>query len=447
VTVTEFPRKRVVRRTNPRAPKTDKREPQPDKRFSLLKIIGPGIVTGAADDDPSGIGTYSQAGAQLGFTVSWTLLLMFPLMVAIQEICARIGRTTGTGIADNIRKHYPAWLLRVLVAMLFGANVINIGADLAAMGDALKPLVGGAGFLYVIAFGVFCAVSQIILNYWRYVQVLQWTCLSLFAYVAALAAVEVPWGEAVRGLVIPTVTWNSDYFTTLVAIAGTTISPYLFFWQAAQEAEEVRLKPHRQPLLRTPWQAPRALTRIRADTIAGMAFSNIIGIAIVIMTAATLHAHGVTNIQSSGQAAEALKPIAGSFASFIFAAGIVGTGLLAVPVLAGSAAYGVSEAAGWKVGISRKPRQAVAFYSVMVTAMLIGIGINFTPINPISALYWSAVINGVAAVPIMILLMLMTARRRVMGEFTLGGGLKTFGWAATIGMLASVIGMAVTAFV
>lgn len=446
MSVTEFPRKRIIRRTDPRAPKTNNREPPPDKRFALLKVIGPGMVTGAADDDPSGIGTYSQAGAQLGFTISWTLLLMFPLMVAIQEICARVGRTTGTGIADNLRKHYPVWLLQVLVAMLFGANVINIGADLAAMGDALKHLVGGSGFLYVIAFGVFCALAQIILNYWRYVQVLKWTCLSLFAYVAALAVVKVPWGEALKGLIIPTVAWSSDFFTTLVAIAGTTISPYLFFWQAAQEAEEVRLRSHRQPLLRRQGQAPSAFARIRADTIAGMAFSNIIAIAIVITTAATLHAHGVTNIESSNQAAEALKPIAGRFAAFIFAAGIIGTGLLAVPVLAGSAAYGVSEAAGWKVGISREPREAVAFYSVMAIAMLIGIAINFTPINPISALYWSAVINGVAAVPIMILLMVMTARRRVMGEFTIGGGLKTLGWAATIAMLGSVIGMAVTAF-
>jgi NRAMP (natural resistance-associated macrophage protein)-like metal ion transporter len=422
-------------------------KPEPGKRFSFWKLIGPGVITGASDDDPSGIGTYSQAGAQLGFSISWTMLATFPLMVAIQEISARIGRTTGVGVAANVRQHYPAWLLYILVTMLFGANAINIGADLAAMADAVRLLIGGSGFLYVVVFGAICAFSQIVLDYWSYVRVLKWTCLSLFAYVAAVAAVKVPWGEAIRGMVVPTLSWNSDFFTTLVAIAGTTISPYLFFWQAAQEAEEVRIKPNRQPLFWRHAQAPSAFARIRADTIAGMAFSNLIAIAIILTTAATLHAHGVTDIESSGQAAEALKPIAGSFASFIFAAGIIGTGLLAVPVLAGSAAYGVSEAAGWPVGISRKPKEAVAFYTVMVVAMLIGIGINCTPINPISALYWSAVINGIAAVPIMILLMVMTAQSRVMGKFTIGGGLKTLGWLATLAMLGSVVGMAVTAVV
>jgi NRAMP (natural resistance-associated macrophage protein)-like metal ion transporter len=420
-------------------------EAERPSRFRLLKIIGPGVITGAADDDPSGIGTYSQAGAQLGFSIAWTMLLTFPLMIAIQEISARVGRTTGKGIASNIRDHYPAWLLYVLVALLFGANVINIGADLAAMADASKLLVGGSGLLYVIVFGVICASAQIFMDYESYARVLKWLCLVLFSYVAALMTVKVPWGEALKGLFVPTISWTSDYFTTLVAIAGTTISPYLFFWQAAQEAEEVRVVPERAPLIRRHWQAPYAFARIRADTAMGMGFSNLIAVSIIMMTAATLHAHGITNVQSSGQAAQALEPIAGHFAYIVFTIGIVGTGLLAVPVLAGASAYGVAEAVGWRVGLGRQPREAIAFYTTLALAMLIGIAINFTPINPISALYWSAVINGVVAVPIMVLLMLMTARRRVMGAFTVGKGLKTWGWAATFAMLGAVVGMMVTA--
>jgi Mn2+/Fe2+ NRAMP family transporter len=299
--------------------------------------------------------------------------------------------------------------------------------------------------LYVVVFGVGCATAQILIDYGTYVRYLKWSCLSLFAYVFALAVVKIPWLEALKGLFVPTITWSSAYFTTLVAIAGTTISPYLFFWQASQEAEDVRVTPERRPLAQRRWQAPGAFARIRADTAAGMGFSNLIAISIIIMTAATLHANGVTNIETSSQAAQALQPIAGHFAAAIFTLGIVGTGLLAVPVLAGSAAYAVAEAGGWPVGLARQPRDAVVFYATLALAAGIGIGINFTPISPISALYWSAVINGVVAVPIMVILMIMTARRRVMGEFTIGPLLKTLGWAATVAMLASVVGMVITA--
>jgi len=274
--------------------------------------------------------------------------------------------------------------------------------------------------------------------------VLKWLCLSLFAYVAALAIVHVPWGVALKGIFVPTITWSTDFLTTLVAIAGTTISPYLFFWQASEEAEDVRVEPERTPLIIAWWQAPSAFARIRADTLAGMAFSNIIAIAIMVTTASTLNASGVTNIATSAQAAEALKPIAGSLAYMVFTIGIIGTGLLAVPVLAGSAAYAVAEGMRWPVGLARQPREARAFYCILGGATLLGIGLNFTPIDPIKALYWSAVINGVVAVPVMVTVMMMTSRRDIMGEFTVGGWLRWLGWVSTGAMAACVLGMAVT---
>jgi Mn2+/Fe2+ NRAMP family transporter len=440
MTVTELP-------VEPVAPQAGASAPEPRKKFSLLKIIGPGVVTGASDDDPSGIGTYSQAGAQLGFSISWTMVLTFPLMVAIQKSAPVSAERPARGSPAISASIIPRGSSR-FSSPCYSGPTSSISVPISPQWpDALKLLIGGSGLLYVILFGIVCVVGPTFLDYKRYVRVLKWSCLSLFAYLAALATVKVPWGEALKGLVVPTLTWNTDYFTTLVAIAGTTISPYLFFWQAAQEAEDVRVKPERQALLTRGWQAATAFARIRADTAVGMGFSNLIAVAIIMTTAATLYAHGMTNIQSSSQAAEALRPIAGSFAAIIFTAGIVGTGLLAVPVLAGSAAYAVSEAAGWPVGLARLPRNAIAFYSTLALSMLIGIGLNFTPINPISALYWSAVVNGVAAVPIMVLLMIMTARRRVMGEFTIGHGLKILGWAATVAMVACVVGMVVTALV
>ena len=413
-------------------------------RLRLLRVLGPGLITGASDDDPSGIGTYSQAGAQLGFTISWTMLVTYPLMAAIQEISARVGRVTGRGIAGNICRHYPGWLLNAIVVLLFAANVINIGADLGAMADASRALVGGPAAAYVVFFGVLSVGAQVFMGYTHYVRVLKWLCLSLFVYVAALAVVRVPWVEALKGVAIPRISWDSGFLTTLVALAGTTISPYLFFWKASEEAEDVRVNPERTPLVRAWRQAPAAFARIRADTLVGMAFSNVIAISIMITTAATLHAHGDTDIQSSTQAAAALKPIAGELASLIFAVGIVGTGLLAIPVLAGSAAYAVAEGRRWKVGLAREPREAAAFYTTLAVAALFGIGINFTPVNPIKALYWSAVINGVVAVPVMVILMLMTADRKIMGEFTIGGALRVMGWLATAAMALCVVGMFAT---
>ncbi|MDG4895185.1 MULTISPECIES: Nramp family divalent metal transporter [unclassified Mesorhizobium] len=413
----------------------------------LVRTVGPGFITGASDDDPSGIGTYSQAGAQLGFNIGWAMLFTFPLMAAIQEIAARIGRTTGKGISGNLSRHYPASLLYVVVMLLFVANVINIGADLSAMADALKLLVGGPSPVYVITFAVVCVCAIVFLDYTRYVKVLKWTTLSLFAYVVAMFAANVPWADAAKGLFIPHVEWSGAFATTLLAILGTTISPYLFFWQASQEVEEEELKPTAKPLRWAPWQASRAFQRIRADTLVGMAFSNLIALAIVFTTAATLHKAGVTDIASSTDAAKALEPAAGKFAFIIFSAGIIGTGLLAVPVLAGSAAFAVGEALRWKVGLRRRPKEAVAFYATLAAATALGTVIMFTPIDPIKALYWSAVINGLCAVPVMVVMMLMSGRKDIMGEFPVQGWLRALGWLSTIIMAASSAGLVAQWFV
>jgi NRAMP (natural resistance-associated macrophage protein)-like metal ion transporter len=412
----------------------------------FFKTLGPGLITGASDDDPSGIGTYSQAGAQLGYGIGWTMLLTFPLMVAIQEISGRIGRVTGRGIAGNICRHYSTTLLNLIVALLFIANTINIAADLGAMADATKLLIGGPGIVYVVAFGVLSVAAQIFFDYKRYVAVLKWLTLCLFAYVGALIVAKVHWGEALTGLLLPKLTFSETYLTTIVAIFGTTISPYLFFWQASQEAEDERVDPDKHPLIEAPSEAAKEFSRIRADTVVGMAFSNLIALSIITTAAATLHATGKTDIETSAQAAEALRPVAGAFAEIIFALGIVGTGLLAIPVLAGATAYAVGEGRQWPVGLARKPKEAAAFYGVLALSAAIGIGLNFTPINPISALYWSAVINGVLAVPVMVLLMVMSRRQDVMEEFAIRGPLYWFGWLATAAMALSVVAMFVGFF-
>jgi NRAMP (natural resistance-associated macrophage protein)-like metal ion transporter len=416
---------------------------EPFRIRDFIKSLGPGLITGASDDDPSGIGTYSQAGAQLGYGIGWTMLLTFPLMAAIQEISARVGRVTGRGIAGNVCRHYSAPLLNVVVALLFIANTINIAADLGAMADATKLLIGGPGIVYVLVFGITSVAAQIFFDYSRYVAVLKWLTLCLFAYVAALAFAHVHWGEALTGILVPRLTWSAEYLTTIVAILGTTISPYLFFWQASQEAEDQRVDTTKQPLIDKHYGAQKEFHRIRADTIVGMAFSNLIALSIIITAAATLHASGKTDIQTSAQAAEALKPIAGAFAEWIFALGIVGTGLLAIPVLAGATAYAVGEGRRWPVGLARKPKEAAAFYAVLALSAAIGIALNFTSINPISALFWSAVINGVLAVPVMVLLMIMSRRKDVMGHFVIGGPLYWLGWLSTAAMALSVIAMGV----
>src|SRR6516165_2559787 len=427
----------TARRVRP-APASDPKHPR------LMRVLGPGLITGASDDDPSGIATYSQAGAQFGFAISWIMLFTYPLIASIQQISARIGRTTGKGIAGNLRQHYPNWLLQGIVALLFVANTINIGADLGAMAGALGLLIGGPRLIYVIAFGSLCAILEVFMAYARYVAVLKWLTLALFAYFGTVMVVDIPWAEAARGFLLPTFLPDAAFWTTVVAVLGTTISPYLFFWQAAQEAEDIRAVRERKPLVKAPQQGPDALERIRLDTYIGMAFSNLVGLAIMITTAATLNVNGISDIQSSSQAAEALRPVAGPFAFALFALGIVGTGLLAVPVLAGSAAYAVSEAWRWPVGLSRKPAKAKAFYATLAIATMLGVALNFSPINPIEALYWSAVINGVVAVPIMILMMHMTGDPKIMGSFRIHDGLRVVGWMTTAVMAAAAAIMCVS---
>jgi len=411
---------------------------------SFLKALGPGLITGAADDDPSGIGTHSQIGAEFGYGLAWTFVLSFPLMCVIQEVAAQIGRVTGAGIARNLKRHYPRIVLWLMVSLLLIANVVNLGADLSAMGAALALLAGGNAGLYTLLFGILCIGLEVGLSYPRYAAVLKWTTLSLFTYVGVVLVAHVPWPHALRSLVVPELQWNAAYATALVAILGTTISPYLFFWQSSQEAEEISDSPSLKPIKEKPRTAQRQFRQMRFDTLAGMAFSNLIAIAIMMATAATLHRQGITQIDSAAQAAEALRPVAGSFAFGLFAVGIIGTGFLAVPVLAGSGAFAVAEIFGWKEGLERQPRQATGFYSIIVAATVIGVLIDWSPINPIRALYWSAVLNGLAAVPLMIAMMVVVSRHQVMGRFTASRPLLVLGWAATGVMTAAAAAMLLT---
>ncbi|GLS20988.1 iron transporter [Labrys miyagiensis] len=410
----------------------------------LLGILGPGLITGASDDDPSGIATYSQVGAQFGYTPTWTLLFSYPLMVAIQIISGRLGRTTGRGVAGNLRKYYPIWLVYSAVPLLLVANTINIGADIGAMGDATKLVVGGPSLLYSVLFGAVCAMTQVFLQYKQYVRVLKWLCLALLAYVAALFVVKIDWHALGVGFFIPHFQFSAEFLTAVVAIFGTTISPYLFFWQASQEVEDMKEKPERDPLKDHPEQAEEAKQRISLDTLAGMGVSNFIALSIMVTAAATLHAHNITDIKSSADAAKALEPVAGKFAEVLFVIGIVGTGLLAVPVLAGSAAYGLGETFRWKTGLARKPKEAKAFYATIAVATMLGTAMNFSGINPIDALFWSAVVNGVVAVPIMFVMMFMAANPKVMGEETISLSLKIMGWLSTAAMTLCAIGMVIT---
>ena len=403
--------------------------------------LGPGLITGAADDDPSGIATYSQAGAQYGLNMLWTLVFTYPLMVAIQVISARIGRVTGKGLAANLQAVFPRPTVAGLVAALFVANTINIGADIAAMGAAAELLVGWGSQIFTVVAALISLALQVFVPYHRYVKYLKWLTLVLFAYVAVVFAVDVDWAQVGGHIVHPDVQFSATWVTMIVAIFGTTISPYLFFWQTAEEVEEMEYKD--QPNLKemNPKAARLQLRRMGIDTFTGMAISNLIAFFIMLTTAVTLHQHGVTDIQTSAQAAEALRPVAGDFAFLLFSLGIIGTGFLAVPVLAGSTAYAACDAGGWEKGLEKKPGDAKAFYSVIVAGMVVALGVLFSPLDPIKMLFWSAVINGVIAVPIMAAMMVVARRHRQMGLFVATTWQRILGWAATLAMTVAVVSM------
>jgi NRAMP (natural resistance-associated macrophage protein)-like metal ion transporter len=406
--------------------------------------LGPGLITGAADDDPSGIATYSQAGAQFGPNMLWTLVFTYPLMVAVQVISARIGRVTGKGLAANLLGIMPQSAVVVLALLLFVANTINIGADVAAMGAAAQLLVGWGAVPFTILAAAVSLLLQVYVPYHRYVHYLKWTTLVLFAYVAVVFSVQIDWLEVATRLVMPKVDFSAAWITVVVAIFGTTISPYLFFWQTAEEVEDMEMR-HRQNLQHTNREAARhELRRMAVDTFAGMTISNVIAFFIILTAAVTLYRHGVTQIQTSAQAAEALRPIAGPFAFLLFSFGIIGTGFLAMPVLAGSAGYAMAEAFGLPKGLEKKPGEAKTFYGVIAATMVIATAVIFTPVDPIRLLFWSAVINGVISVPIMAAMMVLASRRAVMGRFIERRGLLLFGWGATAVMAAASAAMLVS---
>jgi NRAMP (natural resistance-associated macrophage protein)-like metal ion transporter len=405
--------------------------PKRTRHFNPFTALGPGLITGAADDDPSGIATYSQAGAQFGLSMLWTMVLTYPFMAVFQAVCARIGRVTGKGLADNIKTVFPAWVLLSVVVLLLFANTLNVAADVAAMGEAAGLLIPGRQHVLTIAMALVTLILQVFVPYHRYVWFLKWMTLSLLAYVAVAFTVHVPWLEVARRTVWPQFKLDKDAATLIVGVFGTTISPYLFFWQASEEVEDMRGHEGAHPLTQAPREGRDELRRIGWDTYIGMGYSNIIAFFIILSTAVTLHAAGITNVATAGQAASALRPLAGDLAFFLFALGIIGTGLLAIPTMAGSASYAVCEVLGWKEGLESKFGEAHGFYGFIGFAILGGIALDYSPIDPIKALFWSAVVNGVIAVPLMFVIMLLSTRKSVMGEFTATTWQRWGGWAAT----------------
>ena len=415
------------------------------REHDAIRHLGPGLITGAADDDPSGIATYSQAGAQFGFGMLWTVVLTYPLMVGIQTVSARMGRVTGQGLAANIRRAFPRPVVMIIVTLLMAANTVNIAADIAAMGEALQMIVGGGEHFHALVFGFTSLLLQIFMPYERYVRFLKWLTVTLLAYVGVVFMAHVPWGTVLVNSAWPRLSLDADTITVIVAVFGTTISPYLFFWQATQEAQDAKAGGVLKDYAHAPEEAREHLRRIKWDTWIGMGFSNLIAFFIILSTAVTLNASGITQIATASQAAEALRPIAGDFAFLLFALGIIGTGMLAVPILAGSAAYAVAEVFDWPTGLDRKLFEAKEFYAMVAVATVGGTLLDFTPIDPIKALFWSAVVNGFIAVPIMAVMMLLAQRPEVMGPFVVTRRLRLLGWACTGAMAVAVAGMVVTA--
>jgi NRAMP (natural resistance-associated macrophage protein)-like metal ion transporter len=408
---------------------------------SVWECLGPGLITGAADDDPSGIATYSQTGAKFGLETLWTLWLTYPLMVAMQYVSALIGRVTGAGLAQNIRKRYPKPVLFAIIAALFVANTINLGADIGAMGEAVRLLAGGHALVWSIAIAIVALALIVAMSFHAYVRLLKYLTLSLFAYAAVLFFTHIEWSDVARSLVLPHVQWNDGYLTAVVAIFGTTISPYLFFWQASHEVEQQKHARGEQPLKRAPEQARVQLRRMRLDTLIGMGVSNVVAFCIMLTGASVLHAHGIHDVESAAQAAKALEPVAGRWSFVLFALGIIGTGMLAIPTLAGSTAYAVAETFKWPRGLNMRLFQASGFYAIIAIGTLLGVLLNAFELNPMTALFWSAVINGIVAVPLMVIIMLLSGSTQVMGRFTASKKLKWGGWLATVVMGLAALAM------
>ena len=405
--------------------------------------LGPGLITGACNDDPSSVGTYSQVGAQFGYALSWTLLVSFPLLVGVQEISARVARVSGLGLAGNLRRHCPAWLAAGLVLLLAAANVFNLAADLGAMGAVLRLLIGAPVLLYVCLLGAASVIIEMLTRYTRYVRLLRWLSLSLLSYVAAAFVVEVPWREMAHALLWPPLSSSPQYLLAVLATLGTTISPYLLFWQAQQEVEEAH-HGSAPALLDAMEQAPQQFARIRLDTLIGMGLAGIVALFIVITSATTLHAHGVQTIESAAQAAEALRAVGGHFTFLLFALGIIGAGLLALPALSTSTAYAIGELLRWPVGRRHTRHRARAFYVTVGTATALAVGLNFTPLDPLRALYFSAVINGVICVPLLAAMMYLASNLRVMGALRIPAGLTVLGWLTVAALACSVAAVMVT---